>query len=295
MRKGKIGRNHFMAVFFSLPWCCILIFLRLAVVLAITAFIFTGSATAHEPVFSLGPETIYKGGIGVETEFEYEENGEKEAAIHYEVIYGVTENLSLTLEIPYLIEKEEDNENSEGLGDLNLRTKYQLFRKDTLGAQDKLSLIYGLKFPTGDEDKTPSLGSGSLDHLFGASIGHESTTLYGFATARYRLKTDSGGLDKGDQVLIDIAFGFRPWIRPYKSWDFVMLLENSYIWTGRNERDGITQNNTGGQKLFIGPTFLWSIRNIMVKGGIQFSVWEDLNGSQEDTDFRSTIAVEYHF
>ncbi|KKL05704.1 hypothetical protein LCGC14_2603390, partial [marine sediment metagenome] len=49
-----------------------------------------------------------------------------------------------------------------------------------------------------------------------------------------------------------------------------------------------------GEEIFIGPTLLWSIRNIMIKGGIQFPVWQDLNGNQK-RDFRSLLAVEYHF
>lgn len=269
----------------------LLLFLSLSILLCRSSFVF-----AHEPIFSLGPETIYKGGVGIETEIEYEKAGrEKETSMHYEVIYGVSEDFSLTVEVPHIIEKEESGEISGGLGEVALRGKYQLFRKDTLGAQDKVALIYGLKFPTGDEDKDPSLGSGSWDHLFGLSLGHESTTLYGFATGRYFLKTESAGKEKGNKVLIDIAFGFRPWLRPYKSWDLVFLLENSYLSSQKDEVKGVKQANSGGKEFLMGPTFLWSIRNLMVKGGIQFSLWQDLNGDQEKTDFRSVVAVEYHF
>lgn len=269
----------------------VLLFLSVSILL-----IAANSAHAHEPVFGLGPETIYKGGIGLETEIEHEKEGsERETAMHYEIIYGVTEDFSLTLGVPHIIEKKEGAEISDGLGEIALRGKYQLFRKNTLGASDKVALIYGLKFPTGDEDKEPTLGSGSLDHLFGLSLGHESRTIYGFIAGRYLLKTESGGKEKGDKVLIDVAFGFRPWLRPYKSWDFVVLLENSYIFSEKDEVNGIKQENSGGEKILIGPTFLWSIRNLMIKGGIQFPVWQDLNGDQEETDFRSVIAVEYHF
>lgn len=253
-------------------------------------------AYAHEPIFSLGPETIWKGGIGIESETGYEKKGsDREIEMHYEIIYGVTEDLSLTIEVPHIIEKKEKRGISDGLGEVALRGKYQLFKKDTLGAQDKVSLIYGLKLPTGNEDKKPSLGSGSFDHLFGLSAGHESTTLYGFATGRYLLKTESGNEEKGDRAIIDIAFGFRPWLRPYKSWDLVVLFENSYIFSQKNKLNGVKQENSGGHKILTGPTFLWSIRNVMVKGGIQFPVWQDLNGNQEKTDLRSVIAVEYHF
>lgn len=249
---------------------------------------------AHEPVFSLGPETIFKGGVGIETEFE-QSGGNKEQALHYEILYGITENIALTLEVPQFLKKREGGDTSSGLGDIALRGKYQFYRKDSLGAQDKATLIYGPKFPSGDEDKIPSLSTGSIEHLFGLSLGHESTILYGFATGRYLLKTDSGSKDKGDQLFLDISFGFRPWLRPYKSWDLVLLLENSYVYTQKDEINETKQADTGGHKIFIGPTFLWSIRNIMLKGGVQFPVWQDLNGTQKETGFRSVVAIEYHF
>ncbi|MFQ5455511.1 MAG: transporter [Nitrospirota bacterium] len=256
---------------------------------------YVNPAFAHEPIFSVGPETIYRGGLGIEAEIEHDRGDNKrETAVDYEIIFGITEDISLTARLPYIIEKRDNAKTSQGIGEAAFRGKYQVYKKDRLGAQDKVALIYGLKIPTGDKDKTPPLGSGSFDHIFGISLGHESTTLYGFATGRYLLNSSSDNKDKGDRVIIDIAFGFRPWLRPYRSWDFVLLIENSYIVSYKDEINGIREKGSGGEELFSGPTFLWSIRNLMVKGGIQFSIWEDLNGNQDETDFRSVIAVEYH-
>jgi len=263
----------------------------------LTAGMFRPDLTlAHEPVFSLGPETIYKGGVGIEAEAEFDKaDGKRGTEFDYEILYGVTENISVTLEIPHLIEGRERNKTSNGLKDIVLRGKYQLLKRDALGVQDKAALIYGLKFPTGSEDKVPQTGSGSWDHLFGLSVAHESTTLYGFLTGRYLLKTQSGAREKGDQVLIDVAVGFRPWLRPYKSWDLVILWENSYIFSAKTERDDMKIPDSGGHEILTGPTILWSIRNLMIKGGIQFPLWQDLHGNQQERDFRAQLAAEYHF
>ena len=262
----------------------------------VAVFFLRSGAMAHEPVFSLGPETIFKGGVGIETEVEFEKaDEERGTSLHYEVIYGLTENLSLTAEVPHVVEKREGANITDGLGEVALRAKYQVFRKDTLGAQDKAALIYGVKFPTGSEDREPRLGSGSVDHLFGLSLGHESTTWYGFATGRYVLRPEAGTREKGDRVLLDVAGGFRPWLRPYKSWDLVVLLETSYEHAGRDQRDGLKLGDTGGHRLLSGPTVLWSIRNVMIKGGVQLPLWHDLNGDQEETEWRGVLALEYHF
>ena len=103
-----------------------------------TLFFPTSSTLAHEPVFSLGPETIFEGGVGVEVEVEFEKADEKrDASLQYEVIYGLRENLSLTAVIPHVVEKRNGANVTDGLGEVALRMKYRFFRKDSLGAQDK--------------------------------------------------------------------------------------------------------------------------------------------------------------
>ena len=118
----------------------------------------SSSAVAHEPVFSLGPETIWEGGVGIEMEFDFADaRGDRLSALHYEIIYGVTSDLSLTFELPQILELQEDGETEHGLGDIEFRAKYQFFKKDLLGAQHKVSGIFGVKAPTGDDDAEPAL------------------------------------------------------------------------------------------------------------------------------------------
>jgi len=78
---------------------------RLILIILAPIFIFSPNlVSAHEPVFSLGPETIYKGGVGVEAGAGFDKgDGKRETEFHYEVLYGLTPNVSLTLEIPHLI------------------------------------------------------------------------------------------------------------------------------------------------------------------------------------------------
>lgn len=252
---------------------------------------------AHEPVFSLGPETIWEGGVGIETEFEFEgERGEQLSALHYEVLYGVTSDLSITLQVPQLLEREESGETGHGLGDIELRAKYQFFRQDLLGAQHKVSGIFGIKAPTGDEDADPQLGTGTSDLLFGASYGFESRTWYRFLTARYRWRTERGGRDPGDRLFIDGAIGYRPWQGEYTEWDLVALLEINVEFESKSEVANATLHNTGGDTLWLGPSILFSPNpQWMLKGGVQFPTYEDLNGNQEYSEFRAVFGIEHHF
>jgi len=259
--------------------------------------IFSSHSTfAHEPVFSLGPEVIFQGGLGIESEFEFEQGEEERlTALHYEMIYGITQNLSLTLNVPYIADRFDEESAGAGIGDVMIRSKYQFYRKDTLGAQSKFSGIFGTKLPTGDEDADPPLGTGTYDFLFGGSYGYESRTWYGFATLRYLLRTRSEGFEPGDRFFYDVAFGYRPWRREYLEWDYVFLLEMSGEFEFKSEFRDRKLPDSGGNTVWLGPTALISYRNIMFKGGVQLPVYQDLNGDQGKDDLRTVIAMEYHY
>ncbi len=262
-------------------------------------FIVIGLATIaspHEPVFSIGPETIYQGGLGVEAEFEFEKgDNQRQFGMAYEILYGITGRSAVTLTVPHILKKEENSLSSNGLGEIQIRGKYQLFRENSLGAQDKITAILGIKLPTGNRDKTPSLGTKTIDFLFGMSYGHESRLLYYFATLRYLLRTKKSGFEPGDRFLYDASFGIRPWQREYLEWDLVFLAEFSGELGFKNKQSGQSFANSGGNTIWFGPSFLLSLRNIMFKGGLQFPVLQNLNGSQNEDDLRTVFAIEYHF
>lgn len=253
-------------------------------------------AFGHEPVFSIGPETIFRGGFGFESEFSFAKRASnRESGLHYEFIYGIRENFSISGEIPYLLNKKESGESSSGIGDVTLRGKYRFFKKDKLGAQFKISIIGGAKFPSGDSRKNPSTGTGSTDFFTGISAGYESRKWYYFATTRYRFNNKHGQKEQGDAFLYDFAFGLRPVRRSYYESDLVFLIEFNGEYKKKSRISGVADLNSGGNIMYLGPTFLWSLRNVMVKGGIQVPIVQNLNGIQTKEDFRSALSLEYHF
>ncbi len=252
-------------------------------------------AFAHDPIFGLGPHVLYKGGLEIHVDFQAEQAGdeqEREAAV--ELTYGLTGDWAAGIELPY-VDKNEGGLSANGIGDLQLFTKYRFWRHDTLAVQDSAAAFLKLKLDTADDAGDPSRGTGSTDAIFGLTYGHEAVKWYRWASVRYRLngKTDAG-LERGDKVLVDLVAGVRPQPPSYREPDTVWLLELNAEYTGRAERNGVELADTGGTELFLSPGIFWTVRNFAIKAGVQVPIFSDLNGDQEESDYRARLIFEWH-
>ncbi len=247
---------------------------------------------AHEPIFGIGPHTIYKDGIGIGAEYEKEQTVKgKEQTLNYDLSYGLTADWSVTAEVPQK-QKVEGEQQVSGLGDLTLKTKWRFYRKDyPEGRQDQVALLAAVKLPTGDQ----STGSGSRDYLAGITVGRESRTLYYFTDLRYRKNgTNNKNLQQGDAWLYGASFGFRPWQTEYWEPDLVLLLELSGKQQAQSRLNGSSLQNTGGHTASLGPSFLLSYQNWMIVGGVAFPVRQALNGSQDTEKYKIALGIERH-
>ena len=255
----------------------------------------SGPSFAHDPIFGLGAHTLYQGGYGLEVEWEGEEAGdEKESAIKYHISYGVTPDFTIALVVPQFLDKDDGTNSSSGLGDLSLRGKYRFFRKDAPGSTTGIALNLGLKLPSGDETKAPPTGTGSADYLFGLAYTYESLRNYFFTDFSYRVNRSANNIRKGNVFFYDIAYGIRPWRADYLKPDLVLVVELNWEHEEKTRINKIKNKDSGGKRLFVSPGFLLSRRNVMLKGGVQIPVSQSLNGTQEETDYRALVSIEFH-
>lgn len=274
--------------------------------------------SAHEPLFSLGPHTLYKGGLGIEFETELlskskllrdgdEISDPKDQrafrlVFPAEIIYGMTPDLAVTARIPVVYRALEQTisgvrtqKSSSGLGDISLRSKYRFWRRDRLGLQQSAAVVLGIKLPTGDDMAELPLGSGSTDWLVGLTAAHEGRRLYLFGDLRYRLNTEAHNREEGDLFFYDAAVGFRPVLTDYYQPDLVLLLEMNGEVAEKDRSAGTDDPDSGGETVWLGPNFLLSYRNLMLKGGVRFPIVQDLKGTQLAADYEGVIAVEIHY
>lgn len=160
-------------------------------------FIMAGSLYAYRPFITEDAGVAGKGVAQLEVSWDYMdwENGDTENVLLLVPIYGITERIELSAEMPYLFHEEED-----GIGDINLVGKFLMISEtDRLPA---FALKGVIKPPTGDEDK--GLGSGDWDYsiVLVASKGFSRFTFH--SMLGYTFVGDNG-----DENIRDIhLYGF---------------------------------------------------------------------------------------
>lgn len=253
-------------------------------------------AQAHGPIFSPGPETLYKEGIESHLEYHRSKKGDEiENELALGLGYGITEDWLVSVELPYARIKE-DGGNSEGIGNISLETKYRLWRRDALGKQDSISGFAKVILDTAKDTSNPELSSGANDLVLGLAYGQESLIWQRWASARYRINGESdAGIERGSQIFADAAIGWRSEIPQYYKSDVLWMMELNTEYTERSKQNGVSFSDTGGTEIFLAPGMIWAYRNIALKSGVQFPVYSNLNGAQSESDYRIRFALDMNF
>lgn len=266
------------------------------IILIITVLGFTRPVLAHDPIFGLGPHTLYKRGLEITNELAREEAGnERVKEWEMEITLGFSGDLAIGVTFSPYVEKQIGAMRTHGNGDLEIFGKYRFWRHDTLGAQESTAILLRTKFNNADDTTNPPLGSGSTDTVFGLTYGYEGRKWYRWVSMRYRRNgRNMLGLNHGNKWLIDLAGGFRPHPTGYREPDTVWLLELNGEYSERDEISGVAQDNSGGREWFISPGIFWTKRNFAIKAGIQIPIKSHLNENQVETDYRGKIVLEWH-
>lgn len=223
--------------------------------------------------------------------------------------YGVTENLTLSLKMPYAqvnnvreVHAEEPDEihvhgDAKGFGDLTVMAQYRFLKTvDNLES----AFFLGLEMPTGktnDKDIEGETfeaefqpGSGSWDPVFGIA----ATKKFGKTSLDANLQYTAGtqgtqSTNLGDIFGYNLAVSYRA-VSGAVAWD--LILEANGEWKEKQEIRGDRDENSGGNIVFLSP----GIRAVFGKKASAFlsvgiPVIDDLNGIQDDTKYRALFGI----
>jgi hypothetical protein len=183
-----------------------------------------------------------------------------------------------------------------GVADIPFFFRYTFFHKDWIHQYIDLSILTGIEVPSGDNPFT----SNSIDFPLGGIVTWQSTGNEIDADVSYKINTEGGGIEHGDQVIYDIAYSRRllPWQLPEQgvSNQFNLVVELNGIYSKMDHNNPGGDDNTGGNTLLISPSLQYIFgpanegKPFSVSAGVQLPIVQDLNGTQLKTKF-NTIFV----
>ena len=238
------------------------------------------------------------------------------------VQYGVTDNLTVGVVAPYVLRygiREGELESGvpethvlgdvRGFGDLVVSAKYRVLDRKRDGLS--LAFLAGVKAPTGEASEQAhghdlfetefQPGSGSWDPHFGIAAGRNIGPVSLDSSIRYTAATEGDqDTDLGDNLTYNFGVSWRIGKGEHVHEDGVyerhqsldLVLELNGEWQERERIGGTLDPHSGGTQLFISP----GLRYTSSLGwssflSVGFPVYEDLNGIQNETDFRASFGI----
>ncbi len=249
--------------------------------------------------------------------------------------YGVTNDLLAGLRLPYVSHEqvreghfhEDEGEaavhrhgDSADFGDLTLFGQYRFFHKDEVNLE--VSALFGLKLPTGRTTERTrqgprfevehQSGSGSWDPMAGLAVTKrwgrfslDGNILYMFTTRGNQRTT------LGDMFFYNLATSYRlgevRHIHHYivgnqvhekehthLAWDLVVELNGE--WHGRHEINDRDDDNSGGTQVFFSPGVRATIADRYSPFlSVGIPVLQDMNGKEQEADYRFTLGIGIGF
>lgn len=263
-----------------------------------------GPTVKHEPVFGIGPQTLWDGGIGAGVETHASRHAtpdgdttEEELELHGHLDYGVTENLTVRMAMPLVKRKTETtllpggpaSSSATGVGDLLVRAKYRFWHRFSGSTQYHASVMGGAEFPTASSTTEPQLSPGGTDYLAGATVSRDGLRYYLWASGIARMNGGVFGGSREDEYRYDAAFGYRPWVPSFTGVDPLLLLEFNGVTVTRDEGGA----GGGGTILALSPGVWLTYRNFAFKGGVKLPVYQDVGGGME-LDYALVVELEIH-
>lgn len=240
------------------------------------------------------------------------------------IAYGLSDNLSLGIRLPYvrrgkLREPEEEGVanlgSAAGIGDLLAFGQFRFLQLAQPNAH--AALFLGFKAPSGVTDRRSRAGekleaelqpgSGSWDGLFGLAYTHNLAALTFNASTVYTVVTEgSQNTDLGDIFSYNAALSYRLPLGAGRigEWFFLgaggfgvdLILEFNGQWRDKTRISGHADKNSGGNVGYLSPgvrLLLGRYTNLGFSFGIP--VVDNLNGDQDNLDFRLVGGLNFYF
>lgn len=255
----------------------------------------------HGPSFGLATPTLPQGAWQVDATLMSLAQRERALMARATIRYGLTADLQLNLSIPQAIERIPSPPSTRigtmmaGLGDIEASVLWRFHvQYPGVGQRFESTLYLSGLYPI--RDKRGGLNIGPGVHA-AVVTGYASRSIYVWGGGGYQHHFESEGDRPGDLYYLSAVFGWRPpfFQVDYPKPDIRFFIESVAEFVGRDQANGQAVPGTGGERVFVGPSFLGLYRAFGLGFGVLFPVYQDLGGTPAETGPRLSLNLSYFF
>lgn len=209
------------------------------------------------------------------------------------IVYGVTDEFSALLSVPFAASYKQDPFSSQGIEDTILQLEYAILAADYTCSYDQITIVANASFPTGSSTKNPTTGNGSMSYFVGTTYNRGWSDWDVFTSYGYEYLSQHKGTKVGNQYLYQAGVGRN--IANVGGWLLAGMVEVNGTFTKKTKVLGVKDPNTGGNVIYLTPSFWASSKYWILQAGFGFVVQQNLFGTQNRNKYAAVGTITRTF
>lgn len=209
------------------------------------------------------------------------------------ILFGVTNDFSIFFTFPFTPLILDGTQKSNGLEDFFVQFEYAFYNKSTNTHVNQATILASIAVPTGSSKKTPPTGFGSPTLFLGATYNHTMVDWFVFTAPGAVLTTTEHGTKFGDQFLYQFGLGKN--VPSPKGWIYAWMMEIDGQYNRRNRIDGMIDDNSGGNVIWVTPSLWISSKEMLLQFGVSLPINQNLIGDQRKFNYAYNLNVAWSF
>ncbi len=194
------------------------------------------------------------------------------------IIMGIRDDLTIYFYLPISTGNYEGSLHSAGVMDLAAMVEYAFYNTSNSKFYDQATVLTGIFFPTGSATKNPPTGNGSPSYFLGTTFGRYAPYWDLFFSPGFLFTSYKSGIKYGNTLFYNV--GGERYMKSPPGWIFALLLEFDGYYYWKDSMNGTRQPNSGGNIVWMMPSFWASSLRTIWQFGIGYPVIQHWKGDQ---------------
>lgn len=247
------------------------------------------------PFYSFGQNIINKGGA----QSFLTPNGAKGATSHYlelspSFLYGFSDQASVLVTLPYLVNNTSNHEHSSGYSDLNVQTEYAFYNTSNSQFTQQATVLGGVTFPTGSLRKNPPTGYDCPVYFVGGTYNTMFIDWLWFASTGVQQASNTEKIHYKTQFFYQSGIG-RILSSQSNRYIFLGLLELNGQTNGSDKVSRFSRPNSSQNIVYGTPSLWFSTQKLIFQLGLSIPIIQQYQGAQSKTDYYAAGILGWTF